>query len=219
MNLHIPITKRRITHHFQYAVWMYLLLIVIALFGWNLFYTTTRYRPPENMQVEFYAQASTYSEDPLTALADRIHEEVMPEMESVTSTVFNITDDYYGNMQITVWISASQGDIYLLSRDYFDSFAANGAFLDLTPYVENGALDAEGLDLADGYVRIEDSEDDAETEAVPSAPVLYGIPAGQLTGFADYSVVPDDMILCILYNNGNDEYSVKFLNYLLENLR
>ncbi len=220
MNLQMPITKRRITHHFQYAVWMYLLLIALALFGWNLIYTTTRYRPPEDMQVEFYAEATSYSEDALTELADRIHEEVMPEMESVTSTVISISDDYYGEMQITVWISASQGDVYLLSSEYFESFAASGAFMDLSPYVESGALDVEGLDLSDGYVALTDYDDeDTETEVDVSTPKLYGIPAAQLTGFTDYSVDAEDKVLCILYNNGNDEYSIKFLNYLLENLR
>lgn len=223
MNLQMPITKRRITHHFQYAVWMYMLLIALALFGWNLIYTTTRYRPPESMQVEFYAEATSYSEDALTELADRIHEEVMPEMEAVTSTVVSISDDYYGEMQITVWISASQGDVYLLSSEYFESFAASGAFLDLTPYIESGELDTEGLDLTDGYIALTDYDYDSETntdvEIVSSTPTLYGIPAAQLAGFTDYSVDAEDKVLCILYNNGNDEYSVKFLNYLLENLR
>ena len=153
MNFQMPITKRRITHHFQYAVWMYLLLIALALFGWNLIYTTTRYRPPENMQVEFYVQSNTADEDALTALADRIHEEVMPEMELVTASIVTITDDYYGDMQLTVWISAAQGDVYLLTKDYFESFAASGAFMNLQPLVDSGELDAADLDLTDGIVK------------------------------------------------------------------
>ena len=209
MNFQMPITKRKITHHFQYAVWMYLILIILALFGWNLIYTTTRYRPPENMRVEFYALASTNSEEPLTELSNRIHEEVMPEMELVAPTIVTITDDYYGDMQLTVWISAAQGDIYLLSTEYFDRFAASGAFMDLGPLVENGTLNAEGLDLDDGYVKQSDS----------NTVGLYGIPAEGLPKFADYMVNTDDMVLCILYNNGNDEYSIKYLNYLLETLR
>ncbi len=209
MNFQMPITKRRITHHFQYAVWMYLILIVLALFGWNLIYTTTRYRSPENLQVEFYVQASTTSEDALNGLVDRIHEEIMPEMEQVTATILSLTDDYYGNMQLTVWISAAQGDVYLLAKDYFETYAASGAFMDLQPYVDSGLLDTEGLDLTGGTVKQTDE----------NITGLYGIPADSLTGFADYAVGTDGMVLCVLYNNGNDEYSIKFLNYLLENLR
>lgn len=215
MKFQMPITKRRIAHHFQYTAWMYVLVILLALFGWNLLYTTTRYRSPEDLKVEFYVQATSASEDALNELADTIHEELMPEMEEVTSTVISISDDYYGNMQLTVWISAAQGDVYLLSEEYFDSFAASGAFVDLGPLVESGALDAEDLDLTDGYVQLTDSDTD-----LPAGDAsLYGIPADELAGFSDYGVDTEDMVLCILYNNGNDDYSVMFLNYLLENLR
>jgi len=209
MRFQMPITKRKISHHFQYAVWMYLLLAALALFGWNLVYTVTRYRPPENKQVEFYVQAGMNSETPLNELADRIHEEIMPEMELVTSTVVTVSDDYYGNMQLTVWISAAQGDVYLLGKEYFKGFAASGAFMDLQPLVDNGTLDVEGIDLAKGVVQQTDSDISG----------LYGIPADALTGFIKDEVNTKDMVLCILVNNGNDEYSVMFLNYLLEHLK
>ena len=209
MSLQMPITKRKITHHFQYAIWMYILLAALALFGWNLLYSTTRYRPPEDRKVEFYAQANLNAEEPLKALAAQIHEEVIPEMEEVTVTMMSISDDYYGDMQLMVWISAAQGDIYMLNKDYFKRFAASGAFMDLQPLADNGQLNTEGLDLSGGTVRQSDSDITG----------LYGIPADGLTGFTDYLVDPADMVLSILYNNGNDENSVKFLNYLLENLQ
>ncbi len=211
MRLHMPITKRKISHHFQYAVWMYLVLIALSLFGWNLLYTTTRYRPPEDKQIEFYAQAPTNSESLLQALVDRIHADVMPEMELMTAIALTVSDDYYGDMQLTVWISAAQGDVYLLAKDYFLRFAGSGAFMDLQPLVDRGQLSVDGLDLAGGYVRQTDPDVDITG--------LYGIPADSLAGFNDYLINPEDMVLCILYNNGNDEYSVKFLNYLLADLR
>ena len=215
MSFQMPISKRKITHHFQYAVWMYLVLIALALFGWNLIYTTTRYRPPESKQIEFYVQANSADDTALNTLADKIHKEVMPDMELVSATVVNITGDYYGDMQLTVWISAAQGDLYLMTKDYFQSFAASGAFMDLQPQIENGLLNTDGLDLTGGYV----AQRDADTGEAIGVAGLYGIPADSLTGFAEYQVSTDDMVLCILYNNGNDENSVKFLNYLLENLR
>lgn len=213
MPLQMPITKRRIRHHFQYSVWMYLVLALIALFGWNLIYTTTRYQPPEDMRVEFFVQSSIASEDSLKALADRIHEEVLPDMELVTAEPVTITDDYYGDMQLTVWISAAQGDLYLISDAYFDRFAGAGAFLDLKPYVDAGSLSVSGLNLTAGYATLTDPEPGQDGRG------LYGIPADALTGLTEYLVVPDGMVLCILYRNGNDDNTVKFLNYLLETLR
>lgn len=209
MSFHMPITKRKISHHFQYAIWMYLVLIVVALFGWNLIYTTTRYQSPEDKRVEFYAQSSANNDELLNELANRIHEEVMPEMELVSASSVMITEDYYGDMQLTVWISASQGDIYLLPREYFLRFATAGAFMNLEPLVDSGQLATDGLDLSDGFVQLTDSEYVG----------LYGIPADQFTGFGDYLINPAGMVLCVLYNNGNEEYSIKFLNYLLTNLR
>ncbi len=213
MSLHMPITKRRISHHLQYSIWMYLVLAIVALFGWNLIYTTTRYQPPEDMRVEFYVQSSIATEDSLKALADRIHEDVLPDMELVTAEPVTITNDYYGDMQLTVWISAAQGDLYMISADYFHRFAGAGAFLDLQPYVDAGKLSAGGLDLTTGYATLDDPEPGQDGRH------LYGIPTDELTGLTEYTIVPDDMVLCILYRNGNDENSVKFLNYLLETLR
>ena len=62
----------------------------------------------------------------------------MPEMEQVTASPVSITNDYYGDMMITAWLAAAQGDIYMLSDDMFQRYAPSGAFMDLQPYVDSG---------------------------------------------------------------------------------
>ena len=213
MSFQMPITKRKIKHHFQYSIWMYLVLIGIAIFFWNLIYTTTRYQPPEDLRVELYVQASVSNESLLETLADQIHEEILPDMELVSITPVTISDDYYGDMQLTVWISAAQGDIYLLETEYYEQYAASAAFLDLGPYIESGQLNTDGLDVSAGYVTLNDADLGYEGS------YLFGIPADQLTGFTDYLVDPEGMVLCVLYQNGNDDNTIKFLNYLLEHLQ
>ena len=208
MSLKMPVTRRKILTHFHYSFWKYLLLIALALFGWNLIYTTTRYRSPENLKVEFFAEGPITASDSAQTLADRIHAEVMPEMEEVTATVVTF-DDTYGDMQLVVWVSAGQGDVYLLSRERFESMAQNGAMLDLAPYVESGALHAEGLDLTGGRVQATDA----------AGVRLLGIPADSLNGFQQYGLDNSGKVLCVLLNNGNDEYTLKFLDYLLTHLR
>ena len=37
-------------------------------------------------------------------------------MEEVTATIVTF-DNAYGDMQLTVWVSAGQGDVYLLSKE------------------------------------------------------------------------------------------------------
>lgn len=208
MSLSMPITSQKVRNHFQYSFWKYLLLIIIALFGWNLLYTTTRYQSPENLKVEFYAEGNTAYSDALQTLADQIHTEILPDMEEVTATVTTF-DEMYGDMQLTVWVSAGQGDVYLLSRDRFQTMAENEAALDLQPYVDSGALQTEGLDLTGGYVR------DTETGVT----TLVGIPADSMTGLNDYGLVTQDAVFWILAQNGNDDNSVAFLNYLLTHMQ
>jgi hypothetical protein len=106
-------------------------------------------------------------------------------------------------------VSAAQGDIYLLSDSRFQSLANNQALLNLQPYIDSGALDTQGLSLDGGYVT------DSETGETS----LVGIPVGDLPGLADYGLVSENAALCVLANNGNDEYAIKFLDYLLTHLR
>ena len=208
MRFEMPVTMRKIRNHFQYSFWKYLLLIVIAMFGWNLIYTTTRYRSPENLKVEFYAEGNVMASDALQELANQIHREVMPEMEEVTATVVTF-DDMYGDMQLTVWVSAGQGDVYLVDRKRFLSMAGNAAAMNLQPLVDSGALHVEGLDLTGGMAQ--DGEGGQKE--------LLGIPADSLTGLEAYGLTVKDKVLCVLVNNGNDSYSVKFLDYLVTNMR
>ncbi len=204
MPFSMPITRRKIQSHFQYGFWKYLVLAVLAVFGWNLLYTTTRYRPPETAKVEFFAEGSSAAETEVQALADRIHADVMPEMEEVSSTVVTF-DDMYGDMQLTVWVSAGQGDVYLVDKARFLTLGSSEALMDLAPYLKSGALQADGIDLSGGYITGEEG----------GAPALLGIPADSLTGLAAYGLTGEGMVLCLLVNGGNDEYAVKFLNALV----
>ncbi len=206
MRIEMPITKRRIQNHFHYSFWKYIVLAIIALFGWNLIYTTTQYRPPESAKIEFFAEGALAENKALDALVDRIHREVMPEMEEVTATSV-IFDDTYGDMQLTVWVSAGQGDVYLISKSRYLNIAGNEGALDLEPYILSGTLDVRGIDLS------------AATLQGGDGSKVFGIPADSLTWLAQYNLPSEGMVLCLLANGGNDEYAVKFLNALIADLQ
>jgi hypothetical protein len=206
MHIDMQITKRRIQNHFHYSFWKYILLVVLAVFGWNLIYTTTRYRPPESAKIELFAEGAMAENDALDALVSRIHRDAMPELEEVTATTITF-DDAYGDMQLTVWVSAGQGDVYLISKARYLNLAANEGTLDLTPYLQSGALAADGIDLA------------PTTLTRADGPKVVGIPADSLTGLAAYGLPSEGMVLCVLVNGGNDAYAVKFLNALLADVR
>ena len=208
MKTTMPITKAKIQNHFHYQVWKYLLLAVACFFLWNLLYTSTSYRSPEDKKIEFYVDGYETEETSanMNAMLERIHAQVMPEMEEVTYTMMTV-DETYGSMQLMVWVAAGQGDVYLLLQDRFQSLAANGALLDLQPHVDSGALDVQGLSLSAGHVRNESGQR-----------VLYGIPTDALRGLGDIIGLVDGSVLCVLGNSGNEEYAIRFLNDLLVQL-
>ena len=206
----LSITRNRVRNHFHYFWWQYALLIALSIFVWNLLYTMTHYRSPEYLKVEWYYEggATFETQDRIDQLLADLTPELFPEMEEVTFTVVG-ADENYGPMQLTVWLSAGQGDLYMLQAEDFRSYAANGAMLDLQPYVDDGTLNTEGIDLAKGYVRNEETGEK----------VLYGIPADSLKGLLEYQLLPDNTYMSLLANGGNVENTIKLMSWLLENMK
>ena len=82
MKLTFPITKERIRNHFAYAWWQYVLLICLAIFGWNLLYTTTRYRSPNDQRLEwYYGGYQLDGEKNIDSLMDDLHQSLFSDLE------------------------------------------------------------------------------------------------------------------------------------------
>lgn len=205
-----PITRNRIRNHFQYFWWQYALLAGLAIFGWNLLFTVTRYRPPESLKVEWYYEGpmTAATQANADALLAELTPQLFPEMEEVTFTPVGM-DDTYGAMQIMVWMAAGQGDLYMLTQDTFKSYATQGSMVDLQPYVDNGTLNVEGLTLTTGYAK---EEETGQTH-------LYGIPADQLKGLERYEIFPEGTVLSVLVMGGNEENTIKLMAWLLDNMK
>ena len=207
----LTITRNRVRNHFHYFWWQYVILIVASFFLWNLLYNMTHYRSPEHLKVEWYYEGavSYESQERLDQLLHQLTPELFPDMEEVTFTVVGV-DANYGAMQLMVWMSAGQGDLYMLGTDNFKSHAASGAMVDLQPYVDNGTLHVDGIDLSKGYVR---NEETGEKH-------LYGIPAASLTGLREeYGLEPENTYMSLLITGGNTDNTIKLMNWLLDNMR
>lgn len=201
-----PVTRKAIQQHWNYSWWKYLLLAAGCLFAWNLFFTTTAYRPPAEKKVDFYVCGGV--QDEIDAYMENVRLNEMYDMEQMSSVVL-MSDDYYSNMQLTTYIYASEGDVYLLGAKEFQSFAEAGAFLPLEDR-EMVTAAAENADITvdRGWRTCTDTGERH----------LYGIPATKLTGLNAFSIGVKDMYLCVLYNNGNDENSLKFLSILIRDM-
>ena len=206
----LKITKQRIRNHFHYFWWQYMILLIAAVFGWNLIYTTTRYQSPEHLKVEWYYEGITTTEtDQLTnAFLEKVTPELFPEMEEVMFTLVGM-DDQYGQMQMMVWSVAGQGDLYMLMEDSYLSMIGNGVMCDLLPWVEDGTLNIEGINVEDYYMV------DQET----GKQILVGIPTDSLKGLLDLHVDPEGKVMGMLVNGGNVDNTVKLMAYLLDNMK
>ena len=201
-----PINAETLRHHFTYSWWKYVLVLIAGIFLVNLIFTVTAPRIPEDKRVDFYIYGLSDSES-LNAYMEKIRSEEMPDMEIMTSlTMF--PNDAYGPMQLMTYMSAQEGDVFLLTRDEFLSYASSGAFLPLEDDEElMGIFNEAGIDLRRGWRTLADSD---ETH-------LYGIPADMLPGL-NALCYADNGFLTVTVYNGNQENVMKFLRILCRDM-
>jgi len=157
MAIKTPLDPAKVKNHFVYGYWKYLLLIVVAIAGWNLIYSSTEYRPPDEKRIDFYVSSNTVDTDALK-----------------------------------VWLEETRVQAFL------------------GEYVDNGAIDATGIDLANGYVTVTDTGER----------YLMGIPADSLYGLLTrFGIDCRNMVFGIMVRSGNQEDTVKFIDYLITNLQ
>ena len=160
-----PVNGDTIRQHMTYSWWKYVITAVLVVFGVNLLYAVTTYRSPEDKKVLLYIYGYG-DETALRSYMSSVREEKMPDMEEMNALILT-TDSTYGPMQLTTYIAASEGDVYILPRDHFISLASDGAFLELEGDETLLAMFTEaGASLQSGWRR--------ETESGETH--LYGIP-------------------------------------------
>lgn len=197
------ITKSRIKNHFTYSWWKYVLLAVLAIVGWNLIYTSTAYRAPKDKRLDIYFVTYSVPDEILNGMRiDILNRYPQLEDSSVISIVYTADDNYYGSMQLTTYMGAGEGDIYIMPKERFDAFAGSGTFVPLDEAVASGALDLQGMDVSRGYATDEDG-----TRA------LYGIPATELYGMMEeYGLDNRDLMICVMAYTRNEAVAVQWVN-------
>lgn len=196
-------------NHWRYNWWKYVLLAAVSVLGVDLLFAMTAYRPPEERKIELYV-CNGYIDAPALqeALWPQITERCPDQEELLVMNIDLSTDDMYASMQFSTYIAAQQGDVCLLPQSEFRKLATDGAeyvFMDLTPYIESGAIDLRGIDCSD-YTDVNEAGQEG----------VYGVPADSLFGLLDYRHDPEGDVLCITAFNGNDDTAAAVLDLLLE---
>jgi len=201
-----PINSQTLRQHLTYSWWKYALAIIASVFAVNLYFTVSSYRSPEEKKVLLYVYG-TANETAMNDYLARVQENQMPDMEEMYVLMLT-ADNTYGPMQLSTYVAAGEGDLYILPRDEFVSMSSTGAWVALEDEEELTSLFSErGLSLQSGWRRDTDS----------GVSHLYGIPISRLPGLEQYVYV-ENGYLCMLITNGNDENVMKFLKIFCEDM-
>jgi len=204
------ITKERVQNHFTYSWWKYALLAAIAVFGWNLFYTATAYRAPKDKRLDIYFVTHALSAEATELVSAQVLEH-FPELEDSTcaSIVYTKEDNYYGAIQLTTYMGAGEGDVYLMTKERFDALKESGGFEPLDAAIASGELDLRGIDTSRGI---------ATDESGVTA--LFGVPADTLYGFMDaYGVDNRDLVICVMAYSHNKGTAIRYVDWLVKTMR
>lgn len=204
-----PVTEKRLKDHIAYSWWKYALLILLSVFGWNLIFSMTQPRVPEDKKiiVGLYGSGTNYNLDDYMLEVQRIH---LPEMEKVEPMDI-LPDTTYGDMILTTRMAANECDIYILPTTQFQSWASQGAFQPLEEVLPELVADLEeaGISLSRGRRQ---NADTAEKH-------VYGIPLRDLPGAQDLLWTDvTDLYLCVYYSTGNDDTVLEFTDIFVRDM-
>ncbi len=204
-----PVTKKAIQDHLTYSWWKYALVVLISVMGWNIVYSVTAYRPPEEKKV-ILGIYSYGTEDHIKAYMEAVRTDMMPDMEEMIP-MYIMPDQTYGDMILTTRIAARECDIYVLPRAQFQGYAAQGAFMPLDEVLPElvAELEAAGISISRGW-RTNDETGEKH---------LYAIPCGGLPGIMPMlRCDTSDMYAGIFFDTGNDSNVIKFFDKFIRDM-
>ncbi len=204
-----PITREKLQNHITYSLWKYALLAVLAIFGWSIIYSMTAYRAPDEKKVVLGVYGYG-AEENITAYMEAVRQELMPDMEEMTP-MYIMPDQTYGDMILSTRIAARECDIYVLPREQFQAYAADGGFMPLDEVLPDliAELEAAGISLSRGN-RTNDETGEKHQ---------YAIPCGDLPGIQQMlQADTSDMYASIFFETGNNENVIKFFAQFIRDM-
>ncbi len=204
-----PVTKEKLRNHLTYSLWKYAVLAVVAIFGWNITYSVTAYRVPDEKKI-VVGVYSYGSDENLNAYMEQVRLDLLPDMEQMEA-MYIMPDETYGSMILTTRVAARDCDIYVLPRTEFQNYAAQGAYMELDEVLPDllADLEAAGVSLSRGN-RINEDSGEKHQFAIPCA----GLPGMQAMLQCDTS----DMYIGVFFATGNDENVLTFFEQFIRDM-
>lgn len=203
------ITKKWLKNHWHYNWWKYMLLACVCVLGVNVLFTMTAYRSPEEKKIELYVCNGYVDQHVLHEQVSELFFARFPEQEELTVMNINLAaNDMYVQMQFTTYLAAQQGDVLLIPESQVYQLAESGAdnaFLELTPYIENGTIDPAALGVQPLAMKDSHGEEG-----------IYAIPADSLYGLFELGNAPENSYLCLTGFGGNEDTAAAVIPMLFE---
>lgn len=218
-------TWAQIKNHLHYGKWIYLLIALLSWFGYDLAYTMTEYRPPDNRKVDFQlVQAGSVDADRLGALAaraleaGRIHDATLELVEFMGLPYAGDPEtDVYGAQVFTVKLQAREGDLWVLPRATFEQLQPMGVFEPLDGYIACGMIRPNGADLK--AFTLPAPSDEVDADGAPLAPNgepgVYALPASLLPALAQAGYRVEDACVALVGFSTNPDTAAAVLGWLI----
>jgi hypothetical protein len=206
----LKLNKKRFGSHWHYYWSRYIIFVGVALLVANLLFSVTKPQVPYNNRVDIIIVSNAFNSDLIDAWQQDILSMLPPDQVEVSIQATPIMQGQEATVQqaVTARMAANEGTIWILTADYFASFAAGGVFKPLDKDISLFRV-PQGTNLDAGRANVQPDQN------MPATKQLCGIPLDKATGLSDL-FLPIGMVMAIpVFANVNYANAVTVANYLL----
>ncbi len=201
-------------NHFAYSWWSYVVFGVLLVMFWSFAYSATRYVPPADKSI-YVNFIGAYVPDAMLNDLTQQAQEAFPEMELIELYGLQTSQDDSEmsnavQQKVMVTFAAGEGDVFMLDRGLFLSYANIGVFEPLDDLI------AEGGPLYGKFTEDEIKKCTMEIEDDDTGAHCLGLPAERFYAYYDYGVDPSRYVLTRASYSQNPEYADKMVCLLVE---
>lgn len=201
--------------HLRRYLWVYVVGVVICLFGTSMLWTMTRPRPTNDQTVTVYLMDAYANPSPLDDVAADMLARTQPFDEELQVVEFQnlmyTEEDYTSSMVLLTRLAVGEGDAFLTNQAGMDALVNSQVLEPLDDYVAAGWLGDFGLEPY--YVTYVD--EDAGT----SDTYLAGLRLDSVSRLSEIGAfINEGAYLCVAANGGNVETTMKAIEFMLQDL-
>ena len=211
------LTWFNIKEHFRKCALIYIILIIVALVGTDLIWTTTAPRVPDEQKVLVYLADQLTHAEALNGLAadmlekTRAVDETLQEVSFENLVFADPATDYTGVVVLMARLAAGEGDAFLASQAAMDALVNSGGSQPLDEYYEAGFMKDSGLEP---YYATLTNEETGESRTF-----LAGFKVDTLDALMDIQAFYNEgAYLAVALNSTNLETTLKALEIMVADL-